>query len=275
MIVRLILLTAAIGVALVSQSVFAETRALVIGSDYTTAKDSNLQLANPIVDARIVAASLRRTSVDHVTLLEEPDTQRWKDEFSAFADSVQYDDIALVYFAGHGFQIDGANYLLSSDGTSLVALAPLVNRLIDQGKGVIVVIDACRDNPLAQTVAGPGTILVEGTDQSRSVQTVTLDQLAQAQSGLSQISNLRGQSALIFFSTEPGNVAEDGDPPGSGSIFARMFAREIRKHRSLNEVFRRISVRVFEATDGRQAPWRQGDLPFGVFISGMRPLPIP
>ncbi|MCB2087246.1 MAG: caspase family protein [Sphingomonadaceae bacterium] len=253
----------------------AETRALIIGSDYSSTPDAKLRLANPVADARMVRAALARTSVRDVTLLEDPDAEQWAAGFQQFADSLSGDDIALLYYAGHGFQIDGSNYLLSGDGVSLISLDSLLRTLTERARGVVVVVDACRNNPFfeAEEDAQMRVVAVEG--DTRSLQSVTLDDLAYARNGLAQLANLRGLSAVVFFSTEPGNVAEDGDTPGKGSPFAKVFTREIKRRQSLDETFRKTAVGVNSATDGRQSPWRQGDLPFNVFIAGMRALPIP
>ena len=101
------------------------------------------------------------------------------------------------------------------------------------------------------------------------------DDLSNAGNGLAQLGNLRGLSAVVFFSTEPGIVAEDGDTPGLGTPFAKEFSGQIARRQSLDEVFRRTAVVANAVTDGRQSPRRQGDLPFNVFVAGMRALPIP
>ena len=92
--------------------------------------------------------------------------------------------------------------------------------------------------------------------------------------GLAQVGDLRGLSTVVFFSTEPGNVAIDGEA-GKGSPFAKVLAKEIRKRQSLDDLLRRTAVRVNKMTDGAQSPWRQGDIPFDVFLAGMKTMVIP
>lgn len=254
----------------------AATKALVIGSDYDKSNNKKLHLANPVADVRLVRAALSRTAVDDITVLEDPDAQQWSAGFQQFADSLSGDDIAFLYYAGHGFQIDGSNYFLSDDGVSLISLDSLLRTLTQRAKGVVVIVDACRNNPFFDPDEGKKMemVAIDGK-QTRSLEKVTLDDLVNARGGLAQVANLRGLSAVVFFSTDPGNVAEDGDTPGKGSPFAKVFTREIKRRQSLDETFRKTAVEVNKATDGRQSPWRQGDLPFNVFISGMRALPIP
>ncbi|MFK7840914.1 MAG: caspase domain-containing protein [Sphingorhabdus sp.] len=254
----------------------AETRALVMASNYDLI-DTNpdLFLANPMADATLVTKAMTRGGVDHITLINEPQAEDWDEKFNAFADSLGPDDIALLYYAGHGFQIRGRNYFLASDGVSLIPLDTMVQKMTESAKGAIIIIDACRNNPLAKNSAPRPMEVQIVASATREVETVTLDDIKNAESGLAQLGNLRGLSAILLFSTEPGNVAEDGDEPGKGSPFAKAFAREIKKRQSLDEVMRKTAVRVNKQTKGRQSPWRQGDLAFDVYLAGMRSLPIP
>ena len=111
--------------ALLPTALHAEIKALVVASDYSSARMAGLQLANPVVDARMIEAALKRSAVAEVALVEEPDAREWDEAFDLFANSLNGDDVALMYFAGHGFQIDGANYFLASDGYSLIGLCLL------------------------------------------------------------------------------------------------------------------------------------------------------
>jgi len=259
----------------VSGTARAEIRALVVGSNYQQADDPRLELANPIADARLISSALRRTVVDEITVLEEPTADAWESEFDQFENSLSGDDIAIFYFAGHGFQINGNNYLMAGDGVTLLALDDIMQRLTERAKGAVVIVDACRNNPLAAANDDVRDLRIITGDKTRSGQDITLLDLAEAGSGLAQLGNLRGLSAVVFFSTEPGNVAEDGDTPGKGSPFAKVFAREIKRRQSLDETFRKTAIKVNKDTSGRQSPWRQGDLPFNVFVGGMRALPVP
>ena len=62
---------------------------------------------------------------------------------------------------------------------------------------------------------------------------------------------------------------------GNGSPFAKQAARELARRQSLDSAFRRIAVAVNKATGGQQSPWRQGDLPFDVYLAGMAEFPVP
>lgn len=253
----------------------ADVKALLIASNYSGAEDAELRLANPLADLRLIRSSLGSTNVRELTVLEEPNAQEWQAGFDAWLDTLSGDDIGMFYFAGHGFQFDGLNYLLSSDGTSLIPLDALVSQITSRARGAVIIIDACRNNPFFDAEPEGDVQIVAIDGATRSLDYIRLEDMSGAGQGLAQLGNLRGLSAVAFFSTEPGNVAEDGDQPGKGSPFAIEFAKQIDRRQSLDSVFRKTAIAVNKRTDERQSPWRQGDLAFDVFVSGMRALPIP
>lgn len=251
----------------------AEVRALILSANYVNALDPGMQLPNPVVDGRAIASALRKAGIRDLQLSEEAAADRWQSEFQSFASRLQRDDIALVYYAGHGFQIGGQNYLVTADGDTLIALDEVMKQLTSKAKGTILVIDACRENPLN---ARPDSFEVRGiaAGASRAMQTVRMTEIEARSKGLAQLGDLRGLSAIVLFSTEPGNVALDGEA-GRGSPFAKFAAKELARRQSLDSAFRRIAVAVNKATGGQQSPWRQGDLPFDVYIAGMADFPVP
>lgn len=253
----------------------AEVKALLVGSSYASAENTRLRLANPLADIRLIRSALRKTAVDELTVLEDPTANGWKDGLNEWLDTLTGDDIGLFYFAGHGFQVEGNNFLMSSDGKSLIPLDALVTQITSRARGAVIVIDACRNNPYFETEPEEAIEIVTISGPTRAIDYVTLSDISNTQGGLAQLANLRGLSAVAFFSTEPGNVAEDGPEPGKGSPFAIEFAKQIDRRQSLDTVFRKTAIAVNKRTDERQSPWRQGDLAFDVFISGMRALPIP
>lgn len=251
----------------------AEVRALILSADYVAAADPGMRLANPVADGRAIAQALRKAGVKDLRLAEEAAADRWQSEFQAFASRLGPDDIALVYYAGHGFQIGGRNYLVTADGNTLIALDEVMKRLTARAKGTIMIVDACRENPLA---AAPPALQVRSVEPAaaRSIETIRMTEIELKSKGLAQLGDLRGLSAIVLFSTEPGNVALDGDE-GRGSPFAKQAARELARRQSLDSAFRRIAVAVNKATGGQQSPWRQGDLPFDVYLAGMADFPVP
>jgi uncharacterized caspase-like protein len=251
----------------------AEVRALVLSADYVGALDPGMRLENPIVDGRAIAQALRKAGINDLRVAEEAPAERWQSEFQAFVNKLGPDDIALVYYAGHGFQIGGQNYLVTADGDTLIALDEVMKKLTAKAKGTIMIVDACRENPLAAASSSLEVRSVDAT-ASRSIQTIRMTEIERKSKGLAQLGDLRGLSAIVLFSTEPGNVALDGDA-GGGSPFAKQAARELAKRQSLDSAFRRIAVAVNKATKGQQSPWRQGDLPFDVYVAGMADFPVP
>lgn len=249
----------------------AEVRALILSADYVGAMDPGMRLSNPVVDGRAMAQALRKAGVRDLKLAEEAPADRWQSEFQAFTNRLGPDDIALVYYAGHGFQIGGRNYLVTADGNTLIALDEVMKQLTARAKGTIMIIDACRENPLQ---AVPESLAVRSIGAARSIETVRMSEIEWKSKGLAQLGDLRGLSAIVLFSTEPGNVALDGDE-GRGSPFAKQAARELARRQSLDSAFRRIAVAVNKATGGQQSPWRQGDLPFDVYLAGMADFPVP
>lgn len=252
---------------------------MLVGSSYEASGNEALLLANPLADLRIVSSALRGTSIDDLAILEDPGAEQWQEGLDNWLNSLTGDDIGLFYFAGHGFQVEGQNFLMASDGEALIPLDALVTEVTDRARGAIIIIDACRNNPYA---ADDPDYVVEvmqvaglETGATRGLERVAMTDLRNATGGLAQMGNLRGLSAVVFFSTEPGNYAEDGPEPGKGSPFAIEFAKQIDRRQSLDSVFRRTAIAVNERTEDRQSPWRQGDLAFDVFIAGMRALPIP
>lgn len=249
----------------------AEVRALILSADYVAATDPGMRLDNPVVDGRAIASALRKAGVEDLRLAEEAAAERWQSEFQAFANRLGPDDIAVVYYAGHGFQIGGQNYLVTADGDTLIALDEVMKKLTARAKGTIMIVDACRENPLAATAS---ELEVRSVGASRAIQTIRMTEIERKSKGLAQLGDLRGLSAIVLFSTEPGNVALDGDP-GAGSPFAKFAAKELAKRQTLDSAFRKIAVSVNKATGGQQSPWRQGDLPFDVYLAGMSNFPVP
>lgn len=271
---RWILLGLAFVAALAPAPALAEVRALVIAISYRGAENSELALANTLIDGRSISGSLRAAGLTDVRLVEDPDLERWGQELDNFTARLGPGDIALVYYAGHAIQVSGRNYFLTGDGAALIDVEQVMPRLTERARGTVMIIDACRNNPFQRGAAAETVMIDRPEGDARDLTAVSIPELQAAHRGLSQLGNLRGLSAVVMFSTEPGNVAEDG-PPGAGSPFANVAATELRRRQSLDSAFRRIAVAVNRSTQGRQSPWRQGDLPFDVYIAGMQSFPVP
>lgn len=219
-------------------------------------------LANPGNDVALVKDALARNSFETIVV------QDGKKEtiFSALEKAKELKskskiEIALFYYAGHGFQIDGENYLapvdLRAEGVTQVKAASLALSSIIHGLSVfstrIVVLDACRDNPFATlTVAGRGIAPAKSARPSRSAA------LRSIGAGLAPVSDTV-PGTLIVFSTSPGQVARDGE--GAVSPFAAAFAEHMMQpNREVRSLVTHLRRAVIDSTAGQQLPWDHSTL---------------
>ncbi len=217
----------------------AESRiALVIGnSGYTVAP-----LANPKNDAEAMAKSLKSVGFD-VTKLIDIDQKGMRRAVVEFGRKLRNSDsVGLFYYAGHGVQVDGANFLVpvgsdirdeqevAVEGVNLEEILKTMERASSRMN--IVVLDACRNNPF------------EGMARSGS-------------RGLAPVSAPAG--TFIAFATAPGQVALDGT--GDNSPYSAALAQAIPSTGIvLEEVFRKTRRQVLAATGNRQTPWEHSSL---------------
>ena len=218
----------------------AEKRvALVIGN---SAYQHTAALKNPSNDATDKAATLQQLGFDVIDgndITKEEMEQRIR----AFAAKLAGADVGLFFYAGHGLQVDGKNFLAPVDAklqsdTDLdfeaVELNLVLKQLERNSRISVVFLDACRDNPLASTLAAT----------SRSVEIGR---------GLARIDKAIGM--MIAFSTQPGNVALDGE--GRNSPFTGALLHHIgTEGLSINDVMIDVRNDVLKATDGKQVRGR-------------------
>ncbi|HEU0202739.1 MAG TPA: caspase family protein [Burkholderiaceae bacterium] len=215
----------------------AEKRlALVIGN----ARYQQIPLNNPENDARVIAATLRRLGfevIEHVNL----NVRDFRRAVRQFARRVQDEDgVSVFYYAGHGVQIDGRNFLLPVDinlrdeeeiKDEAVDIDELyVSRLeLARTQVRIVILDACRDNPFA--------------GKTRSMRIA---------GGLAEMG---ARGALVAYSAGPGATAEDG-PAGTNSVYTRHLAKEMLVEGvEIEQMLKTVRVRVMRDTNERQVPW--------------------
>jgi hypothetical protein len=234
----LFFLAAAITFALVRSS-FAETRvALVIGNG---AYQNAPQLPNPPNDAADVAAALKRDGFDTI-LATNLTRDGMQDAAIRFSRAARDADVALFYYSGHAIQFAGVNYLApvdtqlndEADLRRMVRVDEIVSDL-QQAKNLrILVLDACRDNPLA--------------DQLKRSIGATRSQALQR--GLAKIDSPQGM--IVAYATQAGRTAEDGD--GRNSPYTAAFLRNIEAKDEIGTIFRHISSDVYEKTRHEQLP---------------------
>jgi hypothetical protein len=224
----------------------AEKRvALVIGnSAYTTAG----LLRNPASDATAVGELLRRggfTVVETRRDLTNNEMRRALRDFSAKSRDADY---ALVYFAGHGIEVDGTNYLLPVDVAleqdsdaydEAVALDRVLQAIEGAKKLRLVILDACRDNPFARTMKRS----LSGRSSSRG--------LAGVEPGK--------PNTLIAFAAKGGSIADDGS--GTNSPYTAALLKYLaRPGLDLRKAFGLVRDEVIKATESKQEPFLYGSL---------------
>jgi uncharacterized caspase-like protein len=220
-------------------------------------------LENPQKDAEAVATSLRNIGFATVTLAVNGSREKLIAGLRAFADEADKADWAVVYYAGHGIEVNGQNYLipvdavLKTDRDIQFEAIPLdqVMASIDGAKKLkLVILDACRDNPFAPQIkktAAPDAVAMASTGGG-NVGTRSIGR------GLGEV-KVQGAS-LVVFAAKHGQTALDGE--GGNSPFAvAMVQRVATPGVEINKIFRLVRDDVMEATAGRQEPYTYGSLP--------------
>jgi tetratricopeptide (TPR) repeat protein len=234
--------------------------ALVIGeSTYQTQPE----LPNPHHDAEKVAATLRAIGFDTVTLSVNATHQTVIDALRAFADAADQADWAMVYYAGHGIEVNGINYLIPVDAKlavdrdvefEAVPLDQIMTAVEGAKKLKLILLDACRNNPFAPAMrrtaipeAAAGRSTAGGVIGTRSIGR-----------GLADI-KVTG-ATLVVYAAKGGQAALDGE--GEDSPFAVAVVQRIATPGvEINKVFRLVRDDVMEASAGRQEPYTYGSLP--------------
>lgn len=211
--------------------------ALVIGN--AAYRDS--PLANPVNDATDVASALRRFGFK-VILRRNAGTREMRQAIREFGGELRRAEVGLFYFAGHGVQVRGNNYLVpvgadiqsEADAEDLAIDANYALRTMEEAqvKVSIVILDACRNNPFARGFRSGAR-------------------------GLAQMNAATG--SVIAFSTAPGSVAADGS--GRNGTYTKHLLASLRQpDTDLLKVFQRARANVVKETAGKQTPWESTSL---------------
>lgn len=213
--------------------------ALVIGnSDYTDAP-----LKNPTNDARDLAKTLRQLGFDVIEMINS-NQQQMEQAIGAFGRKLeQKQGVGLLYYAGHGIQSKGENYLIPVGSvinreTELRYKAVNAGRILDEmsyaNNGLnIAILDACRNNPLTRSFRNSAR-------------------------GLARISNAP-KGLFLAYSTDPGNVAMDGD--GRNSPFTTELLKAMQqKGLPIEQVFKQVRRNVEKQSGGKQTPFTTSSL---------------
>ena len=224
--------------------------ALVIGNaDYKVGA-----LKNPVNDAKAVATSLRSLGFE-VTHRENASLREMIDAFQQFSTQSRNAEVRVVYYAGHGVQLRGRNYLLPVD-TEIRAEDEMpnksadLNEFLDRLGGIkqginVVILDACRNNPFS------GSEIV-GPDGRR------LKFRGATPAGLAPVEAPLG--SMIAFSTAPGGVALD-NPQEKNSLYTKHLLEQLQSPGLPVELlFKRVRLAVAKETGRVQVPWESSSL---------------
>ncbi len=222
--------------------------ALVIGN----AEYPSNPLVNPANDARAMGASLRNLGFS-VVELRDAQKHQMEAAIAKMRDALKgKNGIGMLYYAGHGLQLDWRNYMVPVDAkptqaSEVVAQSVDVGSVIDAFKSAgnrmnIVVLDACRDNPFVGGVAAKGLAPMDATS-----------------------------GTFLAYATAPGNVAEDGDAAGGNGLYTRYLLQELNKPVArIEDVFKRVRLNVRQQSQGRQIPWESTSLEEDFFFNDGR-----
>jgi hypothetical protein len=212
--------------------------ALVIGNaDYKLGP-----LLNPVNDARAIANALKAANFDVIKYENISTMADMKKAIREFSEKIQNGGVGLFYYAGHGMQVNGYNWLIPTQaeiykeeeieyesvdvGFVLAQMESAHNRMN------IIILDACRDNPFARSWRN-------------------------AAQGLAFINAPAG--TLISYATAPGSVASDGT--GDNGLYTEEFLKQINKSDlKIEDVFKNVRIGVMARSNNQQTPWESSSL---------------
>ena len=235
-----------LGLALVPSAASAAGRvALVVGNSAYAAIGA---LPNPGNDAADVATALGRLGFE-VETVRDADRVGLNAALRGFTRRSVGADVALVFYAGHGLEMDGVNYLVPVDAqlerdTDVRFEAVALDDVLASVAGAalrVVILDACRNNPLARSM--------QRTSASRSVSRGSFGELNE---------DLLGAETLVAYAAAAGTTAADGT--GRNSPYTSALLAHLEQPLELSALFRRVRAQVLEATAGDQRPHEYGSL---------------
>jgi TPR repeat protein len=222
--------------------------ALVVGnSNYA----NEPKLINPSRDAQAVATALKQAGFQSVTLITDADVATLNHALHDFQDRALGADVAVLYYAGHGMEMNGTNYLIPIDAKLKtdrdLSYEAVTQDLAQQAAGgakllSLVVLDACRDNPFASQM----TITSGGKrSMSRGLAPVNEDDLS--------------ANSIIEYAAQSGTTASDGEPSAGHSPFASAFIRHVPEPGvEITLLFGKVRDDVWKATNEQQRPASYG-----------------
>ena len=225
------------GFDVVEKDMSSEQRgALVIGNkDYISLN----KLKNPVNDARAMKDILSKKNFN-VIYLENASQLEMEEAIDKFAYKLKNGNgVGMFYYAGHGMEVDGVNYLIPTDARipskkyvkSKSVSTDIIVSAMEEAKNRlnILVLDSCRSNPFSRGGTG----------------------------GLAPINSAKG--IYVAYATAPNKVAEDGD--GDNGLFTQYLIKNINKSGlKIEDVFKRVRAGVQRDSNGKQIPWSSSSI---------------
>lgn len=235
---------------------FAEKRvALIIGN---SAYQHTTVLPNPTRDADLLAKKLRDLKFE-VVLGKDLTNPQFRRILRQFAQKLQTAKTAVFFYAGHGLQVSGRNYLVPIDADIKIAadlrwhtvsLQDIMEEMQIAKRTSVVLLDACRDNPLSRKLAR--ALKTRSGNVGRGLAPVKV-----------------GSGMFVGFATAPGEVALDGE--GKNSPFSTALAQHIDEQGlDISLMMRRVRKDVMRATNWQQVPWDHSALTGPFYFSPVK-----
>jgi len=253
LLLALVLALLLVGISLACAAPNAERRiALVIGN----AAYPSAPLKNPVNDARDMAAALRSLGFE-VIARENASLAQMEGAVNEFWSKLKKGGAGLFYFAGHGLQVNGRNYLVPVDARleaeqdakyKCMDAGLVLGRMENAGNELnIIILDACRNNPFARGWRS-------------------------ADVGLAKMDAPKG--SIIAYATAPDSVAADGT--GKNGLYTEKLLRAMRAQgQPVEQMFKRVRDEVMRATKDKQVPWESTSLRGDFYFSPGAGAPTP
>jgi hypothetical protein len=207
-------------------------------------------LVNPVNDSRAMGQALRRLGFT-VVELENAQRQEMTQAVARVRDALKgKQGVGMLYYAGHGVQLDWLNYLVPVDARvrqpddvlgQTVGIDSVMDAFKEAGNRMnIVVLDACRDNPFDDKLATKGLAPIDAPP-----------------------------GTFMAFATSAGNVAEDGDVASGNGLYTQFLLQELKAPAArLEDMFKRVKLQVRQKSEGRQVPSDSSNLDEAFSFSG-------
>lgn len=245
--------------------------AVVIGNSAYVVAD---KLKNPVNDAHLIADTLNDLNFD-VTLIADATKLDIEQAVDKLIVNLKNDrGVVMFYYAGHGVQLEGNNYLLPVDAdvreeAEVKHQGYNVSHLLDRLKLVnnktnIILLDACRDNPFAGIAKANSRSIASG------VRALKLKSTPKLSSGLSKLD--APPNTLIAYATAPGKVAYDGDGKNSPYTTALVESMMI-EGLTVEQVFKKVRGKIIKDSNGNQIPWESSSLVYELYFKPRKTLP--